>query len=216
MNRPADPVCLVGSVVIALMIAAMTFAAVDARSGPARATIDDPVGSLVEAWARSRSATYRSTGAFERSAPDGRAIAADVEIVQRPPDRLLRQFGEVSGRRGERVLRCPAPIGGGALECTLGPPGESFDATVAAEVASFRALVAGADPLYDIARRSADCWRMTRTRNDPRSGFGLQTDLCTDPVTGAVRSIETDHGEITERTVYDEISAEVADADLEP
>lgn len=209
-------VATVGLGAAMLLTAAMTYAAFDARSGREPRPQAAPADQLVEAWATSRTATYRATGTFERTAPDGRRIAAEVALVQRPPDRLLVQFGEMSGRRGDRALRCQAPVGDRSLGCGLDPPGATFDEAVADEIEAFRSLVTGDDPLYEVRRAGDGCWRMIRTRDDPRGGFGLEAEICVDAAIGAVRSIDIDHGEIDERTVYDDITAEVTDADLEP
>ena len=177
----------------------------------------DPTAGLVDAWAASRTATHRSLGTFERVAAGGDRLAAPTEVVQRPPDRLVRGFDEVSGRRADRALDCPAPLDGEALECRLAPPGRSFDAVVAEEIESFERLVEGDDPLYVVAAGDRErCWRMERTRYDPRSGYGETAQLCFDGATGALESIRIDHGDIVETTVYDDISPDVSDQDLEP
>lgn len=213
-----DRIGWAGVAVVAALVVAIGVAAVDARDRPDPVSLDDAVSSLVDAYARSRTETYRASGSFTRAAEDEptRALSAAVEWVQRPPDRLIRQFGEVTGRRDDRLLACPAPIGDEAAECSLGPADESFDEAVAAEIDAFRSLVEGDAPLYEVRRRSAACWRMTRMRYDPRSGFGVEADLCVDEATGAVRSLRIDHGDIVEETVYDTITTEVDDADLEP
>ena len=180
------------------------------------ATEASPADALVEAWHRSRTATYHASGTFERSRPGGNRLEVDVEIAQRPPDRLVRQFGEVSGYRRGRALECPAPLGDDPLECRPGRRAGPYEAVVAREVARFAALVTGPDPLYEVRSADPGCWEMTRTRNDPRSGFGLEATICVDERTGAVRSIVVDHGAVDERTVYDDISTEVTDEDLEP
>jgi hypothetical protein len=113
-------------------------------------------------------------------------------------------------------VRCPAAPEGDEPECGLGPPGKGFDAVVDDEVEAFQALVDPPDPLYEVERLSGACWRMTRTRNDPRSGYGLETELCVDRDSGALRSVEIDHGRIQERTTYDDITTEVSGEDLEP
>ena len=211
-----DPLGRAGLLVVALLVVLMGVVAIDVATSSEAGPAPDPVAELVTAFERSRTATYHAVGTFERSAPDGARFEAEVEIAQRPPDRLVRQFGEVQGRRGDRPLTCPAPAGGGAPECSLGPAGEPFDEVVAGEVAAFRALVTGPDPLYDVSPSSDGCWRMVRTRNDPRSGYGMEAELCVDRATGAMRSITIDHGRVDERTEFTDISTEVTDADLEP
>ncbi len=177
----------------------------------------DPVAALVDAWAGSRTATHRSLGTFERVATDGNRLAAPTEVVQRPPDRLIRGFDEFGGRRDDQALDCPAPLDGGAMDCVLGPRGDTFDEVVDQEVAAFEALFTGDDPLYLAGAGDRDgCWRLERTRYDPRSGYGEAADLCFDETTGALASIRIDHGDIIETTVYDDITSDVSDAALEP
>ncbi|WP_436794012.1 hypothetical protein [Actinospongicola halichondriae] len=211
MDRLARTAAGVTAAFVALLVVAVVSTERHHPSPP------DPTAALVDAWRTSRTATHRSTGTFERVAGDGTRLAAPTEIVQRPPDRLVRGFDEVSGRRDDRVLACPAPLDASPMACTLGQPGPDFAQVVLDEVATFEALVAGDDPLYLVDfGEDEGCWRMERTRNDPRSGYGESAELCFDPATGAMASIRIDHGDIVETTVYDEISADVSDADLEP
>ena len=210
-----DGVGRLGLAGVAALATLMAVAAADAwRDGGA--TEASPADALVEAWRRSRTATYHASGTFERSRPGGNRLEVDVEIAQRPPDRLVRQFGEVTGLRDGRALACPAPLGDDPLECRPGRRTARFEQVVEREVARFAALVTGDDPLYEVRPAQASCWQMTRTRNDPRSGFGLEATICVDERTGAVRSIVVDHGAVDERTVYDDITTEVTDEDLEP
>ena len=176
----------------------------------------DPTAGLVDAWATTRTMTHRSVGTTERgNETTEQLLRSPIEVVQRPPDRLLREYGEVSGRRDDRVLDCPAPVGGGEPECRLGPPGQRFDEVVDEEVAEFEALVTGEDPLYRVVARPDRCWEMSRTRYDPRSGFGIEARLCFAD-SGAIESVVIDHGEVVETTIYESISTEVSDEDLEP
>ena len=180
----------------------------------------DPTEALVEAWSATRTMTHRSVGITERTREStGDVLRSPVEVVQRAPDRLLRQHGEVRGRRDDRVLDCPAPVGGDDPGCRLGPPGETFESVVARELAEFRALVTRDAPLYEVTSAGDRCWTMRRTRYDPRSGFGVEATLCfhpDGPVAGALASVRIDHGDVVESTTYDEITADVRDADLEP
>ena len=210
-----DGVGRLGLATVAALVVLMAVATADAWRDDDPAS-RPPAEALVDAWHRSRTTTYHATGTFERSRTGGDRLEVDVEIAQRPPDRLVRQFGEVSGFRRGRALECPAPLGGDPRECRPGPRVEPYDEVVAAEVERFAALVTGPDPLYDVRAAGPGCWRMTRTRNDPRGGFGLEATICVDGRTGAVRSIVVDHGAVDERTVYDEIDTEVTDDDLEP
>lgn len=212
----AGALAVVAFAALAAVGAAQGWSAPDGAPGAVGSPADDPTASLVEAWAATRTLEHRSVGTFEREATDGTRLIEPTEVVQRPPDRLLRQFGQVSGRRDERELSCPAPLDGSEPACHLGPPGPDFAAVVEQEIESFRDLVDGPDPLYEVARLDGRCWRMTRTRYDPRSGYGQHAELCFDPGTGALRSVAVDHGAIDETTEFHTITTVVSDADLEP
>ena len=103
------------------------------------------------AWERSRTATFVRTGTFERrSEVTGSSISSEDVLAQRPPRRLHRQLGGVSGRDDRRLARVPAapPTGSTPSDCTLGEPsGPSYEEDVASEVAALRTLVTG-----DVAR----------------------------------------------------------------
>ncbi len=220
-RRSIDWTARAGAAVTAFFAVLLVIGAVSATdaddAGEAAGFDGDPVQDLIRAFEDSRTATYRAEGTITRTEPGGRSLSSETVFVQRPPDRLLREYGDGSGRRDDRELTCG--FGDGldpGFECALGPAGAPFDAVVDAEVADFARLVLGDDPLYEVVRRTEDCWRLTRTRFDPRSGFGVETELCFDPESGAVASRRTDHGEIVEELVHTTFALEVDDADLEP
>lgn len=213
-----DRLGLVAVAVFAVLVVVAIAVVGRAADEPAPA---DPVAALVDAFERSRSATYRAAGTFERVGDDGARLEVPVELVQRRPDRLRRQFGEVSGHRGDRALLCPPAQVGRTSTCSLGPPIQTFDELVAEEVGEFRALVAGGDPLYEVRRpfdgdRPGDCWALTRTRLDPRGGYGESAELCFDRASGVLADTRIDHGTVDERTHLTEITTDVTDDMLEP
>src|SRR3546814_5921645 len=67
---------------------------------------DTAESALIEAWARSRTGTYVTTGTFERrSDVNGASIASAAVLGQRPPRRLHSQLGGVEGRDAEQIGR---------------------------------------------------------------------------------------------------------------
>src|SRR3546814_9247305 len=78
---------------------------------PATASGSDTAKSaLIEAWARSRTGTFVTTGTFERrNDVTGASIASEDVLAQQPSRRLHSQMGGVEGRDDERLLVCPAP-----------------------------------------------------------------------------------------------------------
>lgn len=176
--------------------------------------------ALVEAWDRSRRATFVATGTYERrSDVTGAAIASEDVVAQRPPRRLHRQLGGVDGRDDDRLVVCPAPPPGqDPAPCRLGPPGgPTYEESVKREVAGLRSILLGADPLYAVSEGDPGCFRLDLRRPDPRAPFGLDATLCFDPATGAPagRRVRFEGG-VEEVVVVVDIRTEVTQADLEP
>lgn len=204
-----------------LVWAAVTTTDGDARRDPAT-DADGAADRFVEAWERSRRATYVTVGTFERrSEVTGAAITSEDVVAQRPPRRLHRQLGGVDGRDDDRLLVCPAPPPGEEDDpqpCRLGTPGgRTYDESVAREVEGVRSIVRGLDPLYGVSEPGAGCFRLDLRRPDPRAPFGVDATFCFDAETGAPVRTEVHHeGGIRELVVVDEVRSDVSDADLEP
>ncbi|MFP5256640.1 MAG: hypothetical protein ACLGI8_12430 [Acidimicrobiia bacterium] len=176
--------------------------------------------ALVDAWARSRRATFVTTGTYERrSDVTGAAVASEDVVAQRPPRRLHRQLGGVNGRDDDRLLVCPAPPPGeNPAPCRLGPAGgPTYEESVEREVEGLRSILLGPDPLYAVARGEPGCFRLDLRRPDPRAPFGIEASFCFDPATGAPTGSRVRHeGGVEEVVVVTDVRTEVTDADLEP
>jgi hypothetical protein len=188
------------------------------RSSPPAAEV---VERFIEAWERSRQATFVTTGTYERHNEEtGASIASEDVVAQRPPQRLHRQLGGVDGRDDDRLIVCPAPPEGEEDEqpCRLGAPGgPTYAMSVESEVAGLRSLLLGADPLYRVRPRRPGCFALELLRIDPRAPFGVEASFCFDAATGAPTSRRVVHeGGTTEVMVVTAVRSEVTDADLEP
>lgn len=193
------------------------------RSPATPAEADDAVAErFVEAWERSRLATFVASGTYERrSLVSGASIASEDVVAQRPPRRLHRQLGGVDGRDDDRLLVCPAPPAGEEDErepCRLGAPGgRGYVASVESEVAGLRSLTQGPNPLYVVTAGRAGCFELELIRADPRAPFGVEASFCFDAATGAPAGSRVRHERgIEEVVVVTDIRTEVTDADLTP
>jgi len=192
----------------------------DLRAGD-RGSDASAAEALVEAWERSRTATFLRHATFERrSATTGSVIASEDVLAQRPPRRLHRQLGGIAGRDDRRELLCPAgPDGREPGPCVHGvASGPTYAADVASEVAGVRSMVEGSTPLYAVAFGPDEgCFELAQQRADPRATFGVDAVLCFDPDTGAPADSRVAYaGGIVEVVAVTSIRPDVTDADLEP
>jgi hypothetical protein len=186
----------------------------------------DAVDRFIDAWGRSRRATFVTIGTFERrSEVTGAVISSEDVVAQRPPRRVHHQLGGVDGRDDDRLLVCPAPPPGEEDEpepCRVGSPGRrSYEESVVRELQGLASIVGSVDegkgPLYAVTEPAAGCFALDLRRPDPRAPFGLAATFCFDRATGApVRTEVRYEGGISELVVVEEIRTTVSDADLEP
>ncbi|HEY8059451.1 MAG TPA: hypothetical protein VID94_11895 [Acidimicrobiales bacterium] len=211
---------LVGCYAAALVVALVATEDAELRPG-ARPDGGAAAADFVDAWERSRTATFLRTGTFEkRSEVTGSAISSEDVLAQRPPERLHRQLGGVDGRDDRRVISCPSPPEGEPpQECTLGEPsGSSYDEDVAAEVAALEALVAGPEPVYAVGHSSdPGCFDLVQRRVEPRAPWGYEATFCFDEATGApTNSRVAFEGGVVEVIAVTDVTADVSDEDLRP
>jgi len=216
---------VIGWVVVACFAAALIIATVTTENTALRPGVrpDDGAAAqaFIEAWERSRMATFVRTGTFERrSDVTGSSISSEDVLAQRPPRRLHRQLGGVSGRDDRRILVCPsAPTGSTSPDCTLGDPsGPSYDDDVASEVTALGTLVTGDAPVYAVAVGSeAGCFDLAQLRVEPRAPFGREARFCFDEATGAPTNSRVAYeGGIVEVVAVTDLRSQVDDEDLEP
>jgi hypothetical protein len=200
----AAVVAFAACIVVASVLAVLDEGAV----GGARAA-----DRFVAAWERMRTGTYVLEADFVRRSESGSELRGAIVIAQRPPERVIRQFGGVSGRLDDQPLLCGARPSGDP-ECRLGSAGRSFDESVSHEVEVLRTYFDPDAPLYTVVA-AGDCFRLRRQRELPLAPYGETARFCFDERTGATRLIEVDHGDgITEVTTAREIRTDVRDADL--
>jgi hypothetical protein len=217
---------VLGWSVVAVYAGLLVWTAVDAADDPdldrSAPQVDEAAGRFVDAWARSRDATFVATGTYERhSDVTDATLASEDVLAQRPPRRLHRQLGGVDGRDDDRLIVCPAPPAGQEDEpepCRLGPPGgTTYAESVQREVDGLRSLTLGDAPLYSVREREPGCFHLELLRIDPRAPFGVEASFCFDADTGAPSRTQVRHeAGIVETTVVTEIRTDVTDADLEP
>lgn len=169
--------------------------------------------AFLEAWARSRTATYAAEGVFTRSLDGEPALSAEVRTAQRPPDRLEVRPGSATGRQGGRRLAC-ALEEGGTLACRTGEPVGPYEDAVEREVALLREQVQGPARVYDVRAAGDGCFTLVPTRAGAAGQYGSRAEFCFDATTGALVSSRVERGRAVDEVEMDEIRTEVTDEDL--
>jgi hypothetical protein len=162
---------------------------------PDRRDLSDAGDAFLAAWERSRTATLLVQGEFRRRQANGATLSSPTELVQRPPDRLVRQFGGVSGTvEGHPVVCATDPDG--RYRCFPGtetsPP---YQETVRSELATLRSYfeppTPGTRPLYRVIRGTErGCFELYQQIPYADAPYGVFARFCFDEATGALRDFE--------------------------
>ena len=185
---------------------------------------DDPptaATTFLQAWARSRSATFRTVSSFTRVSNTTDAELTDrVIVAQRPPDRLTIDgdgaLGLVDGRRLACVYRRHR------LACEDAAAGRTLEDETAQQLETLSGYTTGDDPLYAVTVLDpepviGDCFELRLTMPDlVAPPLGTLTRYCFDPETGAPSLTQVERVEADDETRVVGMSAEVTDADLDP
>jgi hypothetical protein len=176
----------VGSVIAVVLVAG------GALRVPVERDWSDASSDFLTAWERSRTGTFVVDSDFRRTMADGRTLFSSSQLVQRPPDRILRQFGGIDGQIEGHPIICSTDQKG-TYSCTTGamtvPSGESALAT---ELDTFRSYFTTPDPpLYRVIHAPDDgCFELIQQIAYPDPTYGRYAKLCFDAATGAMRSLE--------------------------
>lgn len=169
--------------------------------------------AFVEAWERSRLGTFVVESTLQRTFPDGNGFSVERSVAQRPPDRLERSGGTITGRLDGRVLLCRTEQR--RYRCSSGRAERSYGALVRDEVETLRSYVSGQVPLYSV-EADGGCFDLTQQRQLPAPPYGTAARFCFDDETGALTSIRVVRDEATDVTEATSVRAGVRDEDLVP
>ena len=185
----------------------------DSTPAPNSASRRDAAASFLDAWAASRAGTWKVDATFERTPARGDGkLSSPLEMVQRPPDRLVRQFGSVTGVIDGKEVGC-APAPGGSVKCRAGAPVD-YAKEVATELDRLEGYVAGPVPIYSVSRDGPGCFRLDRQIEYLAPPYGDHARFCFDAKTGALVKTEVVRPEATDVTTAVVVTSDVADADL--
>lgn len=220
---------LLGAVAVAALV--ITFAALSLVAGHGddepQAVADVPVTvvledvpsndvdlarELLEAWWRSRLATYRVESEFVRTLDDGSSLRLDRVVVQRPPDVVVQQSGTVRAEVDGQIVRCtPGPDD--SLTCTSGLSEADYRARAEAELEVLVSWLRGEPPIYELSREDG-CFHLELVRAVLEPPYGRSADLCFDQVSGALRRLRIERRGSVDEIVARSISTDVDESDL--
>jgi hypothetical protein len=190
-----------------------------------QAELDDPHGlppehyanakAFLDAWHRFRTGTFMVQLRFERSITGKDSpLISDGILVQRPPRRVIRAFGNESTVSGADARSCELGENASSLcgpEQSTGP----YDVQVAEELSILSQYFSGDAPLYRVEAGGSGCFRLFLYRAMPLPPYGDSAQFCFDAATGAMSLFETTTADGTDRTIAQNISTTVTDADFE-
>lgn len=177
---------IVGSAVAVALVAG------GALRVPVQRDWSDASADFLTAWERSRTGTFVVESEFRRTLADGRTLFSSSQLVQRPPDRILRQFGGIDGQIGGHPVICSTDQSDN-FTCMTGSMGvPPFDEALRAQVDTFRSYFTTPDPpLYRVIHAPEDgCYELIQQIVYPDPTYGKYARFCFDPATGAMTTLE--------------------------
>ena len=121
---------VVGAAVVATLVATGVLSLPRREGG-------DPRAELVAAYERSRTATFVVESDFERRMDSGAVLRSAQLVAQRPPDRVVRQFGGIDGIVGGRSVLCTTTPDGG-FTCRAAGAARDYQAELRQELDNLR------------------------------------------------------------------------------
>lgn len=215
-----------GMVLISVAVVAITGlgdGASDGSSTPTTVISAQVVDDFLDDFETSLTATFTARSTFERRRGEDLLLADDLTVVQRPPDRLTRREGSVSGRLDGQAVSCTGS--GDDAVCLVGSEPVDVDAEVEDQTATLRGYVTGPELLYgvsameptEVTRLGGEddrCYSLELLRQLPVAPYGTLARFCFDPDTGAPTLLRVERPEAVDLTQAVELSGRVTDEDL--
>jgi len=170
--------------------------------------------AFLNAWERFRKGTFVVDLRFERTVTgkDSPLVSAGV-LVQQPPRRIVRAFGNESSVQGDSAQSCELGADASSL-CTATQATEPYDVQVAEELSVLSGYFSGDTPLYRVEAPTPNCFRLFLYRAMPLPPYGDAAQFCFDAATGAMTLFETTSANGSDRTTAEQITPTVTEADF--
>jgi hypothetical protein len=170
--------------------------------------------AFLEAWQRFRTGTFVVGLRLERTKPgDESPLVSDGILVQQPPRRIVRAFGNESAMFADGAQTCELGTNDSSV-CSPAPEAASYDVQVAEELSILSQYFSGETPLYRVDASSKACFQLHLYRAMPLPPYGDLAQFCFDTPSGAMTLFEMKTAGGNERTTSLYISTTVTDADF--
>ncbi len=189
-----------------------------ATAAPAKPATAD----FLAAFHRSLTGTYVVSGTYTRTIEclatqpqcvDGQTMRSGALVVQRPPDHLRRENGQVEGAINGHVISCTVETTG-RFHCGPTPTTESFEQSVASQMTALRGYFTGRVPLYRVVHAGPGCFELTQVREYPSAPYGTFSRMCFDAATGAMTEVTRQLEGATDVFQARSVRGQVSDSDL--
>lgn len=187
----------------------------DEDTGPPRAETAAAARAFVARWRASRLGTWVVDATFVRVMADGRRLAFDVHMAQRPPDRLITGPSSLDARRGNERRACAADDAD-VVACREAGTARPYEAEVEDDIDLLRGYVLGRAAFYGVRTDGPDCFALRLRRPVLSPPYGERARFCFDPTTHAPVRAEVRRKEATDRTTAVEVRSTPTEADLDP
>jgi hypothetical protein len=175
----------------------------------------EAVDEFLAAYERSWMVEAVVVSETRRTMADGRQLAYEQRLVQRPPDdRLVIGAGTASGRIDGRTVRCSAAAGPAPQCVSSEEPAQDYQRYVDEQLAALAEMVEPEVGLYEVTTEGGGCFHLALLRPMFTPPYGIESTFCFDEEVGVLRDVEVVRPEATDRTTAIEVRTTVTDADL--
>jgi hypothetical protein len=188
----------------------------------APAAVAEPVlrQEFLEAYERSRRATWLITYDFTRRLVNGAKLDLTVTYLNRPPDRLNIGLGGVNGRVGGRTVVCNE-VEGREL-CAPEGPVVPFEEELTAEISELRDVLQPPQKWYvvegggvrKVSGENARCFALRRVADVRSPPYGERAEYCYATSDGAPLLNRRERIQGSDQRVAVEVTRQVDDTDI--
>jgi hypothetical protein len=189
VRRPASrPLAVVAGLMVGALAAVVVVGVGGIGDRAAPAPAPEATGDFIAAFQRSIEGTYVVEADYRRVLDDGRTMDSATFVAQRPPDRIERQFGGITGTVNGKQVNCSTATEG-QFKCGVSAAAPDPVQVRQQQMDNLQSYFA-APALYRVVRSGADCFELTQMRAYPTAPYGSRARICFDEATGAIRFLE--------------------------